>query len=263
MLKRQHMIFLHDAQPFANPENFTFAFRTWYRLLFHMTGRASQTVFTNSQFSKSELVRYLHLSPQKIKVVLLGADHVLKVSPDEGILERHQLGKNTYVFAVASLNPNKNFSLVLRALALMGSEAPTCVIAGQRYDKVFGGIQLDESKVIHVGYVTDAELCALYSNAKALLFPSFYEGFGLPSVEAMLLGCPTIVSQTSVMPEINGDAALYCDPHSAQSLALALRQLDKNPHLGHKLRLKGHERATQFTWNSAAHTLLENIQLLQ
>lgn len=259
MLKREHIIFLHDAQPFAIAENFTFAFRTWYKLLFNLAGRTSRAVLTNSHFSKAELVRHTGLPADKITVAWLGADHILQLTPDETILERHQLPRQAYLFAVASLNPNKNFTLVLQALALLGTDAPPCVIAGQRYEKVFEGIAFDESKVTHVGYVTDAELCALYRHANALLFPSFYEGFGLPPVEAMLLGCPAIVSNTSVMPEINADAALYCDPHSPDSLAQAISKLQKNPILREQFRTKGLDRAKTFTWQATAHTILQEI----
>jgi glycosyltransferase involved in cell wall biosynthesis len=259
MLKRRHIIFFHDAQTFAIPENFTWRFRLWYRLLFSVAGRTAAAILTNSDYSRDELVKRVGLDPSRIFPTWLGVEHVLRVLPDNGVFAKHHLSDTTYLLAVSSVNPNKNFSSVLRALELLGADAPPCVIAGQRYDRVFDQSGLDTKRVKHVGYVSDAELYALYSRAMCLLYPSFYEGFGLPPVEAMALGCPAIVSNTSVLPEICGDAVLYCDPAKPETLADAIRHLRTEPGLRGDLVARGRERVRLFSWSNGAESLLKAV----
>ena len=259
MLKRRHVIFFHDAQTFAIPENFTWRFRLWYRLLFSVAGRTAAAILTNSDYSRDELVKRIGLDRARITPTWLGVEHVLRVPPDLGVFARHRLPGTQYLLAVSSVNPNKNFSAVLRALESLGADAPPCVIAGQRYDRVFGQSRLDTQRVMHVGYLSDAELFALYARATCLLFPSFYEGFGLPPVEAMALGCPAIVSNTSVLPEICGDAVLYCDPAKPETLADAIRRLRSEPGLRGDLIARGRERARLFSWSNGAESLLKTL----
>ncbi|HRH97353.1 MAG TPA: glycosyltransferase, partial [Prosthecobacter sp.] len=130
------------------------------------------------------------------------------------------------------------------------------VIAGQRNARVCGGQGLDESCITHVGHVCDAELYALYSRAFCLLFPSFYEGFGLPPVEAMALGCPAIVSHSSVLPEICADAVLYCDPNDPRTLVNAIQRLRQDRGLRESLVTRGKERTGLFSWSAGAESML-------
>lgn len=259
LFKRQQVIFLHDAQTFAIPRNFNWKFRLWYRLLFFLAGRNAAAVMTNSSFSRDELVRHVGLDPARITPRWLGVEHVTRVPADMGVFSRHALPDGPFVLAVSSVNPNKNFASVVRALEILGPDAPPCVIAGQRYERVFGRSSLDMRRVTHVGHVSDSELYALYSRASCLLFPSFYEGFGLPPVEAMALGCPVIVSKASVLPEICGDAALYCDPADPATLASAIRRLLAEPDTRGDLAARGRERARRFSWSESAEGLLETL----
>lgn len=259
VFKRRHWIFLHDAQTFAIPENFRPSVRWWYRLLFVLCSRNSRAILTNSCFSKDELARYLRLPRRRIHVAWLGADHMARISaepPSAGIRQAlADLQDRPFVLCVASHNPNKNFSLVTQALRQMGDEAPACLVVGKPGGQVFAGTDPHDAGMAVLGYVTDAELAGLYRQAQALLFPSFYEGFGLPPLEAMWFGCPAIVSRTSAMPEVCGDAALYCDPHSAASLAQAIRQLLQHPEEQARRKRLAEERAQQFTWEQTAMTI--------
>ncbi len=259
MFKRKHLLFLHDAQTFAIPQNFTWKFRLWYRLLFSVAGRMSAAILTNSKYSRDELVKLVGLDPKRITPIWLGVEHATRTPPDFGIFAKHHIADTPYLFAVSSVNPNKNFSSVIRALELLGPDAPPCVIAGQKNARVFGGKALDESRITHVGHVSDAELYALYSRAYCLLFPSFYEGFGLPPVEAMSLGCPAIVSSTSVLPEICADAVLYCDPNDPQTLADAIQRLRHEPRLRDSLVTRGKERTGLFSWSTGAESMLKSL----
>jgi glycosyltransferase involved in cell wall biosynthesis len=254
LFKRRQLLFLHDAQVFAIPDNFTWRFRTWYRILFGLAGRRARILATNSQFSRSELVRRAGLDPARFTLVPLGADHVLRDAPAPV-----QGGEGPFLLAVASLSPNKNLRLVQEALALLGPEAPPCVLVGKRCDEVFRAPALSGLRIRHAGHVQDPELYGLYRQALCLVFPSFYEGFGLPPLEAMALGCPVIVARSGALPEVCAAAALYCDPRDPATLAQAIRALQGDPRVREQFRLRGLARAARFTWARGMDALLEGL----
>lgn len=130
LFKRRQIVFLHDAQPFAIPHNFTFAFRTWYRLLYSVAGRRAAVVLTNSEFSRDELVQRVGLDDDKIVVCLLGSEHAQRRTPDAAAIARFALPAEPFLLAVSSPSPNKNFAAVVRALELLGAAGPPCVIVG-------------------------------------------------------------------------------------------------------------------------------------
>jgi glycosyltransferase involved in cell wall biosynthesis len=262
LFKRLQWTFLHDAQTFAIPQNFTLGLRSWYRLMFWCVARLGLGVFTNSAFSAHELARFVGVEQSRLTVAHLGADHMERVISD--ITPRLKalfdlLADRPFVLAVSSDNPNKNFVCVIKALELMGPKAPACVIVGQKNDRVFSRSTLSTEKIHHLGYVSDAELVALYGHATAMAYPSFYEGFGLPPLEAMWHGCPVVVSRTSAMPEINSDAALYCDPNAPESLAKALNALMQDPALRQQMSLRGRDRARAFVWQHTATVILKRV----
>lgn len=260
LFKRRQWMFLHDAQTFAIPENFTWALRHWYRTLFRVCGRLSAGVLTNSQFSASELQRHAGIEASRIVVALLGADHMDRVqaelSPRLQVLLT-QMGGQPFVLAVSSDNPNKNFVSVVQALELLGAEAPPCVIVGRRNDRVFAQSALDASRVHHLGYVSDGELVALYQRAGVLAFPSHYEGFGLPPLEAMWHGCPVVASNTASLPEVCGQAAEYCDPQAPATLAQALKRVLGDAALRQRMRADGVAHARQFLWTRTGAQVLQ------
>lgn len=263
LLKHRQWTFLHDAQTFAIPRNFKPGLRYWYRLLFWCTARFSSGILTNSDFSARELHRYLGAGGQRWTVAHLGADHVGRIVPDTTARLRSlfdQLASCPFVLAVSSDNPNKNFEAVVKALDMMGEAAPACVIVGPRNDRVFEQTRLDRRRVHHLGYVSDAELVALYRQASVMVYPSFYEGFGLPPLEAMWHGCPVVVSRTSALPEVCGEAALYCDPHDPGSLAQAMGALLKDEGLRLTMGRRGQDRASAFVWQKTAQRILQAMQ---
>jgi glycosyltransferase involved in cell wall biosynthesis len=260
MIRKNHIIFFHDAQVYAIPQNFDWKFRWWYKALLNVSGRRSQSILTNSEFSKSELAKYTGISQQKIETILLGCDHMRKIKPEMPLELLTKLNGKPYVLAVSSASPNKNFSSVLKALELLGSEAPHCVIVGQQYSKVFKDSKLNSDRVIEMGYVSDETLAGLYTNAMCLVFPSFYEGFGLPPLEAMLLGCPVIASNRSSLPEVCGTAALFCDPSDPTTIANSISFLVKNPEKVSTMRMTSKVHAENFTWNKSATRLLQVLE---
>lgn len=261
MLRRNHGLMFHDAQVYAIPSNFNWKFRLWYRLVLNVAGRRAAFLLTNSCFSQNEIARYTGIRSDRMAVVYPGADHVLPGVEIDSCHAIKRVPKRPFVLAVSSLNPNKNFGAVIRALEMMGPNAPECVVVGPFNSKVFKDTKLDKTKLTYLGYVSDETLCYLYENALCLVFPSHYEGFGLPPMEAMRMGCPVVVSQSSCLPEVCGDAALYCDPAKPQTLADAIASLIHSPARVALLRQLGKQHATQYTWRGAAAKLVERLKM--
>ena len=261
LLKRNQIVTIHDASVFANPRTYPFAFRAWYKFLLRGICRAARKIVTDSSFSKSEIMRYCGIDESRIQVILLGKEHIFAVPADAGIIERNQLSEKPYILAVSSVTPNKNFRSIVRAIELLDKVDFDIVIAGGANPRVFSQSDLSlPDTVKHLGYVSDGELRALYEHAACFVFPSFYEGFGLPPLEAMACGCPVIVSNAASLPEVCGDAALYCDPHSPEDIAAKISQLIHDPALQDDLRGKGLERAALYSWDKTAKMTMEVLE---
>ena len=259
LLRKRQSIFFHDAQVFAIPQNFDWKFRLWYRLLLRASGRCAAGLLTNSNFSRDELCKFTGIDKEKFTVLHLGADHMPRLNPALPAEVLEQLPQQPFLLAVSSASPNKNFGAVMQAIRILGDKAPPCVFVGQTYSKVFSGLDLDASRVTELGYVSDETLAALYGRALCLAYPSFYEGFGLPPLEAMTYGTPVIVSKASSLPEVCADAALYCDPSNPQTLADAIGRLQSDDSLQRHLNQLGKARAAAFTWKSTANKMLDAL----
>lgn len=260
IFKRMHIGFLHDAQTFAIPENFSFKFRLWYRLMFWCIAHFSKLVLVNSKFTQTELSDYLNIDSEKFKLCRFGIEHIKKTE-EQTDLTHFNLPTQPFLLAVSSANPNKNFSSVIEAIKHLGEKSPPCVIVGQMNQKHFSQVDFESAKILHLGYVTDAELSALYKETLALIYPSFYEGFGIPPLEAMSHGCPVVLSNASALPETAGEAALYCNPHDHKTIADAILKIQNDNVLRQELITMGLERASTFSWKNAALDIINAIEL--
>lgn len=159
------------------------------------------------------------------------------------------------------MNPNKNFKVIAEAMTNMTSLKAQVVIVGGKQSKVFANETMEsDQNIIWTGYVSDEELVTLYKNAKVFLFPSIYEGFGLPPLEAMAMGCPVIASNAACIPEICGEHVTYFDPTNANDLAEKIQLFDQMKILNSK---KGAQQfVKKYNWNDAAKKLLEHIKML-
>ena len=149
-------------------------------------------------------------------------------------------------------------------MALLDDPGIVLVAAGGGNARIFaqaGDLNLDDRRLQRTGYVSDQQLRALYEGAACFVFPSFYEGFGLPPLEAMCCGCPVISSDRASLPEVCGDAALYCDPDDPATLAAQLRRLLDSDALAAELRQAGRQRAAGFTWDRAAREFADLMDL--
>jgi glycosyltransferase involved in cell wall biosynthesis len=258
--KRNQLVTIHDASVYTFPQAYSLFFRTWYKMIFKLLAIFSKRIITVSLFSLNELVKYCKISPSKIYYIHEGKEHILYFAREPEILERLDLQKRPYVLAVSSFNPNKNFESIIRAIKIIGEADFDIVIAGGINSKVFRHSNL--SMPLHVkvtGYVSDSELKTLYENAHCFIYPSFYEGFGLPPLEAMACGCPVIVSNTASLPEVCENAALYCDPYDPADIAAKIKQVMNEPDLRNKLRELGLSRAGELSWDKSAEALIKQI----
>jgi glycosyltransferase involved in cell wall biosynthesis len=261
VLSRRQLVTIHDASVFTVPEAYSTAFRRYYRLLLPHLARRARLVLTDSEFSRSELVRWMRVSQEKIRVVPCGHEHILAQPADRRVLSRHGLGARPYVLAVGSLSRHKNLETVFAAIRLLGRHAWDYVLAGPVNPRIFGSAVAGVPELaVRVGYVTDAELRALYEGAACFIYPSRYEGFGLPPIEAMACGCPVVVSRSASLPEVCGDAALYADADDPQQLAAAVRRIMCEEGLADQLRQKGRERARRWSWERAVDKTLAAVR---
>ncbi|KAA8783363.1 glycosyltransferase family 4 protein [Paenibacillus amylolyticus] len=250
--KRNQVVTIHDASVFSYPKAFSFAFRSWYQFLTVRLGKISKKVITVSNFSKGELIQHCKIAAQKVSVTHLGIDHIHHRQAAQGTLEKYGI-KSPYVLAVSTMNPYKNFKLILDILPEVKAQNLSVVIVGSKNSKVFSNHAVNDSEGVNwVGYVTDEELKALYEHATGFIFPSLYEGFGLPPLEAMALGCPVIVSSRGSIPEVCGEAGLYFDPHHPQEAASRLVEMMSDPELGQRMSIQGKEHSAFFSWNKCA-----------
>ncbi len=262
---RNQIIYMHDAAVFDTPAHFSRSFRVWYRIMFWILARTSARVLTNSRFSRERLAYHCGISTEKISVVPLGADHLDALAPDTSVLDAHSLTSNRFVLAVSSMNPTKNFGRLIAAFRQLNDPSVDLVIVGMRNTAVFGSqdhAPVEEPNVKYVGYISDEQLKALYQHAACFLYPSIYEGFGIPPLEAMRYGCPTIVGKSAALPEVCAEATLYCDPYSQDDIAEKLRHLLDSAELRDELRRKGRAHAAQYCWSRSARMMTEIFDTL-
>lgn len=254
---RNQVLVIHDAATSAMPQAFSMKFRYWYRVLMPVLGILSRKVLTVSAFSAEQIALRFRIPPRKIDVIVEGGEHILRVPPDDQAVARFGLSKRPFVLAVSSMAAHKNFQLVLDAVGRLDDPPFDIAIAGGANARVFGTAgNVTSDRIKWLGYVSDAELRALYESAMCFVFPSLYEGFGIPPLEAMNCGCPVLAARAASIPEVCGDAALYFDPRSPEELAELLTRVAVNQELRADLASRGRVQAAKFSWDKAARQVL-------
>ncbi len=263
------VVTVHDVFAWSCPGTSTLLDTLIYRHWLPRVLPRVDTVITDSQASKADIVRFLGIPAARVRVIYVGVSAAFRpASQSEIAVVRSSYGlSDRYILFVGSVEKRKNLRGLLRAYACLRRMEETCplVVAGVRRRKYTAIMEtlweLDlEKHVIFTGYVPDADLPALYSGADLFVFPSLYEGFGLPPLEAMACGTPVVCSNAASLPEVVGDAAITVDPYDVEGLAEAMRRVLTDANLRQELREKGLQRAKQFTWERAARETIAVYQ---
>jgi glycosyltransferase involved in cell wall biosynthesis len=263
LIARHQIVVVHDATARAMPNNFSARFRAAYGFLIPRLCRRADLVVTVSEFSRQEIGRWYGANVDTIPICFEGGDHIKAVPADASVIDRLNLAGRQFFLGVGVDSANKNIKTVIAAFQQAKLPDAMLVLTGSKDDRVFGSFNLAESDAVRtVGFVSDQELRALYEHALALVFPSFYEGFGLPPLEAMTCGCPVIISEQPALSEVCGDAALRCRADDTAQIAAYMQALQSDAALRTRLAATGRERARRFTWESTARCLLDRCLAL-
>lgn len=241
------IVCIHDVKIKARSESFSSPFLIWYGILFGNAARRAKKIITVSGFSKKEIVKYYRLDGDKIAVIPNAWQHYERIRDDGHATEKYHLLEKEYFFSISSLEPNKNFKWI--AEAARRNPGYVFAVSGSVNERVFSdGLGFECPKNMKLlGYISDEEAKALMRGCKAFLFPTFYEGFGIPPMEAMSAGAEIVVSDTEVMHEVYGEAAHYINP---MDYAIAFSDL-----LYHDLREHKDSVLGKFSWEESAHKL--------
>lgn len=254
---RDQVITLHDTAFVDQARTMRWSFAAWYRWLVPRLARRARAIITVSQFSAQRIADYCQVPSEKIHIVPNGVDDRFRQVDESAIAAaRHALAlPPRYCLAVATLEPRKNLRRLLAAWRIAAPQLPghQLLIAGAA-GHVFRNAGLAEPtpRVTFCGYIEDRWLPALYAGAECFVFPSLYEGFGLPVLEAMAAGAPVVCSSATALPEVAGDAACFVNPLDPESIAAALVQVLSSPTLQNDLRQRGFIQAKRFSWDDAA-----------
>lgn len=254
---------VHDLIGMLFAEDLPLVSRLYWSRWLPFTVRFADAIIADSECTRRDIVRLLRVPDERIRVIYPGVGESFRPQSARQIDAcrlRYSLPKE-YILYVGTIEPRKGVATIIEALA-RASARHHLVIAGKRgwyWESALRRVSaLNLEEQVHVlDYVPDADLPALYSGAKAFVFPSRYEGFGLPVLEAMACGCPVICSSTSSLPEVVGEAALLVTPGDPDLLAEAIDLLVDSADLQQDLRERGLRRAGRFTWEDTAHLTLE------
>lgn len=269
LLPCQGAVMVHDLSFRAYPKYFPRSVAWYMHWLTGLAIRQAQRVLTVSEFSRQELHRFYRVDPAKVMVVLNGVGAEFRpvmdetgVEADRAVLARYGVTES-YLLALGNIHPRKNLARVLEAyvrLQYREQSPPKMVWVGlPRWSSSELLTRALSAGIILPGFVVQEDLPAFYRQAMMLIYPSLYEGFGLPPLEAMACGTPTITSNTTSLPEVVGEAALMVDPIDSAALAEAMTQLLVDPNLRQCLRQAGLERVKEFTWKRAAQQTLDAV----
>jgi glycosyltransferase involved in cell wall biosynthesis len=257
---RDHTVIIHDAQVFRRPDFFSSSYVLVHRTLDRILARTAH-IGTVSEFSRAELAAVLKVSHSSIGVFPNSADHFAATRPDYSILERLGLESRKFFLTVGSMTKNKNIQLAIDAARCLDRPDIPLVVVGGNNQQVFGGIKpVADPGVIRAGRLPDNQIAALYMQALAFIFPSLYEGFGVPPLEAMIFGCPVIASSAGAVRETCGDAAMYFDPLSATELADRLRERLAGGPISEIERQRQLVRLARYSWRNSAVLLLQSLK---
>ena len=254
----RHVLCIHDVNTFLSPTSYSWKFRALYRWLLPTLGKAASRVVTVSNFSADQIGRLGIAPPSKITVISNGREHALRWVGRHSPSTRAIAGEQT-IMVIGSPAPHKNVGMLLGLSKDLAAAGLRLAVVGSLDAKVFAASQVGQvdRSVCWLGRLTDAEIAALLQDCLCLAFPSLTEGFGLPALEAMALGCPVVVSDRASLPEICSNAALYAPPDEPQHWLAHFLELKKDRELRLELGRRGMAAAQRYSWRRSAERYLK------
>jgi glycosyltransferase involved in cell wall biosynthesis len=262
------LLTVHDLSFLHYPDAFVPSLRQYLERVVPRSVARADRVLADSKSTRDDLVAHFGTPPEKVQVLYSGVDtrfHPKKESGEQKRLRGKYGIESPYVLSVGTLQPRKNYVRLIKAFANLPLADLQLVIAGGRgwlYEDIFAEAEKHGDRVRILGFVDDADLPALLRNAALFAFPSLYEGFGLPVLEAMACGVPVVCSNASSLPEVAGDAALMVDPLDVDGLAETMARVLEDADLQQEMIDKGLAQAARFTWEVAARQLLDVFETL-
>lgn len=261
---------IHDLSFEHLPKTFKRRSRMQLRLTVRQTARNAARILALSEYSRGDIIETYGIEPERVSVIPPAAPG--HFAPVTDVLELARVRRNygiedEYILSVGSIQPRKNLARLIAAYASLRrlrpqAKLPQLVLVGKKawlFDETLRAATEHglTSDIIFTGYVPEADLPPLYSGACCFIYPSYFEGFGLPVLEAMQCGTPVIAGNRTSLPEVVGDAGLLVDPFDEQALALAMARVIENSDLAAELCVKGLKRARDFSWRKTARMTLE------
>lgn len=267
------VVSIHDLSFEHLPQTFHRRSRMQLRLTVRHSAKRAARILTLSEHTRKDIINTYGIEPSRITAIPLAAPRHFSPVEDNRELQRvrHNYGiDGKYILSVGSIQPRKNLARLVNAYAsLRGkyaeNELPKLVLVGKHawlYDETLRALEQTglTKSIILTGYVPESDLPALYSGALCFVYPSYFEGFGLPPLEAMKCGAPVIVGNQTSLPEVVGDAALKVDPFDVTAIAAGIEKLINDSDLRRELSVKGRSRAEEFDWRETARRTLQIYQ---
>lgn len=272
ILAKKRMVTVHDIFHLAFYDSLNIKQKLYAKLVINQAVSRSDVVLTDSIFSSTEITKYTGFNANHIigcaidftKFICSDADKKFTIVND-----KYKLPENFILF-VGNVKPHKNLKNLLLALKTIPNM--DLVIVGKKDGFITGDNEIAslikdteelKSRIHFTGYVEDEDIPAIYNLAKLFVFPSFYEGFGIPPLEAQACGCPVVCSDAASLPEVGGDSVVYCDPYSVEDIAAKIKMVLDDENLQNELRAKGFENIKRFSWEESAKKIIDVLEGLK
>jgi len=256
------VVTIHDIIPHVFPDKYlsNILERIWYELAIRVSIHRSDKILTISNFSKEELIRYYDVDSSKIEIVSLAYNKAFRKIEDKSMLndvkERYRLN-NKYILAIGGSEYRKNIQRLINVYLKNFRDDYELIVVGGKWRDIDLSKKYQGENIRFITGVPEEDLIAIYNMASVFVFPSFYEGFGIPVLEGMACGVPVITSNVSSMPEVGGDAAIYFNPYDEKDMADKIRMVLDNEQLRDVMVKKGLEKVKEYSWDKCARETLK------
>lgn len=256
------IVTIHDIIPHVFPKKYlnNILERIYYEIAIRVSIKRSKKIITISEFSKQELINYYGVKPEKIAITLLAYNRAFRKIHDAALLEPVREKNNLqgkYLLAIGGSEYRKNMQRLINVYQKHFSRAYKLIVIGGKWRDVdLPGKYASDKNIRFLTNIPEEDLIAIYNMAEVFVFPSFYEGFGIPVLEGMACGVPVVTSNVSSMPEVGGDAAIYFDPYNEEDMAEKISMVLHDETLRKTMIAKGLEKVKEYSWEKcAAETL--------